>query len=159
MDFGAGAPRFAGASVSVRWQDHEGELAELKSERSRRDGAAGAGDGRGAVGGSGPTGPATGACSRRRAAGRCRATTCATGCWLPARAAGRAPVGVVPHVPPHVRSLAFAAGRNVAQVSAWLGHTDPSFTLRTYVHLMDDGPGDAGFMDAATASRFSASPA
>jgi integrase len=22
-----------------------------------------------------------------------------------------------------------------------LGHTDPSFTLRTYVHLLDEGPG------------------
>ena len=35
------------------------------------------------------------------------------------------------------------------QVSAWLGHADPAFTLRTYVHLMDDGVGDATFMDDA----------
>jgi hypothetical protein len=31
----------------------------------------------------------------------------------------------------------------------WLGHADPVFTLWTYVHLMDAGVGDAGFMDEA----------
>jgi integrase len=46
-------------------------------------------------------------------------------------------------------SLLFGAGRNVAQVAAWLGHADPAFTLRTYVHLMDDGVGDAAFLDQA----------
>lgn len=46
-------------------------------------------------------------------------------------------------------SLLFEAGRDVKQVSAWLGHADPSFTLRTYVHLMDEGIGDAEFMDHA----------
>jgi integrase len=46
-------------------------------------------------------------------------------------------------------SLLFDAGRNVKQVSEWLGHTDPSFTLRTYVHLMDAGIGDAAFFDEA----------
>jgi len=35
----------------------------------------------------------------------------------------------------------------VKQVSTWLGHADAGFTLRTYVHLMDDGAGDAEFMD------------
>jgi hypothetical protein len=35
----------------------------------------------------------------------------------------------------------------VKQVSAWLGHADAGFTLRTYVHLMDEGVGDAAFMD------------
>ena len=44
-------------------------------------------------------------------------------------------------------SLLFEAGRDVKQVSAWLGHADPAFTLRTYVHLMDEGVGDASFMD------------
>ena len=28
-----------------------------------------------------------------------------------------------------------------------LGHADPAFTLRTYVHLMDAGIGDGRFMD------------
>jgi integrase len=40
-------------------------------------------------------------------------------------------------------SLLFDAGRNVKQVAEWLGHADPAFTLRTYVHLMDQGLGDA----------------
>jgi integrase len=38
-------------------------------------------------------------------------------------------------------STMFDNGRNIAQVSKWLGHADPAFTLRTYVHLMDDGLG------------------
>jgi integrase len=46
-------------------------------------------------------------------------------------------------------SLLFAEGRNVKQGQAWLGHADPAFTLRIYVHLMDEGIGDAEFMDAA----------
>jgi len=33
-------------------------------------------------------------------------------------------------------------------VSDWLGHADPAFTLRTYVHLLDAGVGDADFFDA-----------
>jgi hypothetical protein len=28
-------------------------------------------------------------------------------------------------------------------------HADAAFTLRTYVHLMDEGIGDADFLDAA----------
>jgi integrase len=54
-------------------------------------------------------------------------------------------------------SLLFEQGRNVRQVADWLGHADPSFTLRTYVHLMDEGIGDAEFMDQAVAG--SAPPA
>jgi hypothetical protein len=45
--------------------------------------------------------------------------------------------------------VAFEAGRNVKQVQEWLGHADPGFTLRTYVHLMDAGVGDAEFLDQA----------
>lgn len=45
-------------------------------------------------------------------------------------------------------SLLFAAGRNVKQVAEWLGHADPGFTLRTYVHLMDEGVGDGLDLDA-----------
>lgn len=44
-------------------------------------------------------------------------------------------------------SLLFAAGKNVKQVQVWLGHADPGFTVRTYIHLMDEGLGDAGFLD------------
>jgi integrase len=46
-------------------------------------------------------------------------------------------------------SVLFAEGKNPKQVQAWLGHSDPGFTLRTYVHLIDDGLGDADFMDRA----------
>jgi integrase len=48
-------------------------------------------------------------------------------------------------------SLLFESGKNVKQVAAWLGHADPGFTLRTYVHLMDDGLGDVNFLDDALA--------
>jgi integrase len=44
-------------------------------------------------------------------------------------------------------SLLFENGRNVKQVSEWLGHADPSFTLSTYIHLLDDGIGGAEFFD------------
>jgi integrase len=40
-----------------------------------------------------------------------------------------------------VASRLFAHGRNVVQVQRWLGHHSPSFTLDTYVHLLD---GDLG---------------
>jgi integrase len=46
-------------------------------------------------------------------------------------------------------SLLFEDGRNIKQVQVWLGHADPGFTLRTYVHLMDDGVGGADFLDSA----------
>jgi len=48
-------------------------------------------------------------------------------------------------------SLLFQEGKNIKQVQVWLGHADPSFTLRTYVHLMDDGVGGADFLDGALA--------
>jgi integrase len=54
-------------------------------------------------------------------------------------------------------SLLFEAGKNVKQVQEWLGHHDPGFTLRTYVHLMDEGLGDADFLDQAVKTK--ASPA
>jgi integrase len=44
-------------------------------------------------------------------------------------------------------SMLFEEGRNVKQVAEWLGHADPAFTLRTYVHLLDDGIGNADFFD------------
>jgi integrase len=39
-------------------------------------------------------------------------------------------------------SLLFDSGRNIRQVCDWLGHADPAFTLRTYVHLIDGGLGE-----------------
>jgi integrase len=49
-------------------------------------------------------------------------------------------------------SLLFEAGKNVKQVQEWLGHADPGFTLRTYVHLLDDGLGGPEFLDAAVSA-------
>jgi integrase len=49
-------------------------------------------------------------------------------------------------------SLLFEQGRNIAQVSKWLGHADPAFTLRTYVHLMDEGVGGALSVDGIGAA-------
>jgi integrase len=51
-------------------------------------------------------------------------------------------------------SLLFEAGRNVKQVSDWLGHHDPAFTLSTYVHLMDEGIGSADFLDDAVGNSW-----
>ena len=50
-------------------------------------------------------------------------------------------------------SLLFAEGKNVKQVQEWLGHADPGFTLRTYVHLLDEGLGDADFLDEAVTAN------
>jgi integrase len=45
-------------------------------------------------------------------------------------------------------SILLDSGKNIRQVSAWLGHEDPAFTLKTYTHLMDAGLGDADCFDA-----------
>lgn len=50
-------------------------------------------------------------------------------------------------------SLLFAGGKDIKQVQEWLGHADPGFTLRTYVHLMDEGLGAADFLDDLFAVR------
>jgi len=34
--------------------------------------------------------------------------------------------------------MLFARGLNPKQVQRWLGHHSPSFTLDTYVHLLED---------------------
>jgi integrase len=50
---------------------------------------------------------------------------------------------VTPHVFRHTcASRLLSDGSSIRQVAGWLGHTDPAFTLRTYVHLMDDGLGE-----------------
>jgi integrase len=43
----------------------------------------------------------------------------------------------------HCASALIADGRNIVQVSRWLGHHSPSFTLDVYAHLMDEGVGSA----------------
>jgi integrase len=64
--------------------------------------------------------------------------------WAPAiKAAG---VEGTPHTLRHsLASLLFEQGHTAAQVAAWLGHEDPGFTLRTYIHARDVG--DAAFLD------------
>ena len=39
-------------------------------------------------------------------------------------------------------SQLIAEGRNIVQVSRWLGHHSPSFTLDVYAHLLDEGVGE-----------------
>lgn len=46
-----------------------------------------------------------------------------------------------------------AGGNRGGLFPDWLGHADPAFTLRTYVHLMDGGLGDADFLDVAVAAQ------
>lgn len=36
-------------------------------------------------------------------------------------------------------SIMHAQAVPIAVISAWLGHTDPAFTMRTYVHAENDG--------------------
>jgi integrase len=44
-------------------------------------------------------------------------------------------------------SLLFEAGKDAKQVQRWLGHEDAGFTLKGYIHLLDNGLGDADFLD------------
>jgi len=51
-------------------------------------------------------------------------------------------------------SALIAEGRNIVQVSRWLGHGSPAFTLNVYAHLLDDGVGDALSLIGERASNF-----
>jgi integrase len=51
-----------------------------------------------------------------------------------------------------VASRLFAEGRNVVQVQRWLGHHSASFTLDTYVHLLDSNLGEPLQPQPATVS-------
>jgi integrase len=44
-------------------------------------------------------------------------------------------------------SLLHAEGKSGRQLADWLGHHDPAFTIRSYVGTVDEGLGDATFMD------------
>jgi integrase len=50
-------------------------------------------------------------------------------------------------------TMLFRAGWNAKQVQLALGHADPGFTLRTYVHLLDEDVPETGFLDDVLADR------
>src|SRR5436189_1627228 len=60
-----------------------------------------------------------------------------------------------------LRVASVRAGRNAVQVQRWLGHHSPAFTLRMYVHLLNDDlggplsmprkPGDLALAEASAA--------
>jgi integrase len=60
----------------------------------------------------------------------------------------------LPLVPPHVCVDAVRRRPDVKHVQRWLGHSSPSFTLTTYVHLLPDEI--AAPLDVAFASRLRA---
>lgn len=45
-------------------------------------------------------------------------------------------------------SRLFRAGINILQISRWMGHHSPNFTMAVYVHLLPGDAPDAGFLDA-----------
>jgi integrase len=47
-------------------------------------------------------------------------------------------------------TMLFRKGWNAVQVQRWLGHHKPSFTIDTYVHLLEDDIPDPSFLDATT---------
>jgi integrase len=49
-------------------------------------------------------------------------------------------------------TLLFRAGWNAVQVQRWLGHHKPSFTLDTYVHLLEGDVPEPTFMDSIVAA-------
>jgi integrase len=58
---------------------------------------------------------------------------------------GRVPLppGLTPHKLRHTfASVLIACGEDPTSVTVQLGHTDPAFTLRAYVHLMSRAPGE-----------------
>jgi integrase len=52
----------------------------------------------------------------------------------------------------------FADGRNAVQVQRWLGHSDPGFTLRVYVHLLNDDLGEPPDTPAPAGTLLTLSP-
>lgn len=134
--------------LAVERQSYRGELSALKTRNSRRTVPLSPGLARAlwAVRGSADPGQAvfrTGT-GGRLSDGNVRRR------WLHPAAARAGLDGIGFHTFRHTcASLLFEEGRNIKQVSRWLGHADPAFTLRTYVHLMDEGIGDAVFLDVA----------
>jgi integrase len=144
----------------VREQFYEGERHRLKSRHGRRDLPLSPGMAerlralrRDSYGGGGAPVFATAKgteLSRPNVAGRVLKPAAIAAGFVIDRDDGEPAAWVSFHTFRHTcASLLFDAGRNVKQVAEWLGHADPAFTLRTYVHLMDEGLGDAEFLDEA----------
>jgi hypothetical protein len=56
-------------------------------------------------------------------------------------------------------TLLLQSGKTPIQVAGWLGHSDPFFTQKTYVHLVEGAFGDPDFLDATLRSvRFRIGP-
>ena len=68
--------------------------------------------------------------------------------WTPAASAAGVPWAGFHSLRHTCATMLFAEGRNIRQVSAWLGHADPSFTLKTYVGLLDGDVGGPLDLDA-----------
>jgi integrase len=143
--------------MSVRRQDYRGEIGPLKTAASCRDIPLSPGmAGRLAIArGSRPdcarvfTSPE----GRRLNDGNLRRRV-----LVPAAESAGVP-WVTFHVFRHTcASLLFEAGRDIKQVSAWLGHADAGFTLRVYVHLMDEGVGSAAFLDEVVVAAVTEEP-
>jgi integrase len=71
------------------------------------------------------------------------------GSWVPTRKGRRAESWVGFHTFRHTcASMLFRAGWNAAQVQRHLGHHKASFTLDTYIHLLDEDVPEPTFFDA-----------
>ena len=133
--------------LHVRRQSYRGTMSKLKTRNGRRDLALPSDLARALCvrcQGADPDAPlfATRTGSRLSDGGLRRRVLAPAG-----KAAGVPWIGF--HTFRHTCASRLLAGRkNIAQVSKWLGHANPAFTLRTYVHLMDEGLGDVEFMAA-----------
>jgi integrase len=56
-------------------------------------------------------------------------------------------------------TILFRRGWNAVQVQRWLGHHKPSFTLDTYVHLLDEDVPEPAFFDELAGAASSPPPA
>lgn len=68
------------------------------------------------------------------------------------------PKGVTPHKLRHAfASIMIACGEDPARVQAWLGHTDPRFTMKVYTHMMARSPEERARLKELVYHEFPAS--
>jgi integrase len=81
------------------------------------------------------------------------AVEAALGTWVKTKRGRRAETWVGFHTFRHTcATVLFRSGWNAAQVCRQLGHSDPGFTLRRYVHLLDTDLPEPTVLAAAEAS-------